>query len=45
MKTPTMKSTRRQRIDYLRSLPDGKRRAALKKIRGTAKPSKKRARK
>lgn len=41
MKTPTMKSTRRQRIDYLRTLPDGERRQALHKIKGTSKPAKK----
>lgn len=45
MKTPTMNNTRRERIDYLRSLPDGSRRAALRKIKNTATPAKKRARK
>jgi hypothetical protein len=37
MKTPTMKNSKRERIDYLRTLPNGERRAAMHKIRGTAK--------
>lgn len=45
MKTPTMNSTRRERIDYLRSLPDGSRREALRSMKAKAKPAKNRARK
>lgn len=41
---PTMKASRRERIDYLRSLPDGKRRNALRAMKAQAKqPAKRRA--
>lgn len=45
-KKPTLNSSRRARIDYLRSLPDGTRRNALRAMKAQAKkPAKRRAKK